>query len=63
MSVVVIRTINCDRREAPDCEGWIFESLETAEVLRQEARSLGWKVGLPGGSDVCPRCVARGAVS
>lgn len=58
MSVVVIRTINCDR-DAPDCQGWIFESIEAADVLRRQARKLGWLVSQPGGRDYCPSCAAR----
>lgn len=59
MSVTTIRTIFCDRRAAVDCRFWAFQSPNTAAILRHWAREVGWKVGLPGGEDVCPACLSH----
>jgi len=32
----------------------------TADRARIAARRVGWRIGLPGGMDVCPRCIAKG---
>lgn len=60
MSVVVLRSINCDQTVAPDC--WFFDSEgspESAATLRAELAKIGWAVNRPGGEDICPRCVAH----
>ncbi len=54
MSYTVIRTIHCDR-----CSTWTEhpdDPLATATQIRQAVRRQGWKVGLPGGEDICPEC-------
>lgn len=62
MSVVVLRTINCDRMVSPGCHFFDSEgSPETAATLRAALARVGWAVNRPGGEDICPPCVAHAA--
>jgi len=54
VSVVVIRSINCD-----GCATWIGEELGRASEVRALARRHGWRTDLPGGKDYCPACWDR----
>lgn len=63
MTVIALRTINCDGR---DCANWIYQSDQTADVLRAQARRVGWtraKVYRDGRptftGDFCPTCGSR----
>lgn len=33
---------------------------KNGRLARREAGSHGWRVGLPGGLDLCPSCAAKG---
>lgn len=58
MSVMVLRTINCDQRVAKGCLFWDTEgSPENASTLRAQLKRDGWAVNRPGGEDICPQCV------
>lgn len=58
MSVVTLRTINCDQMVAPDCLYWDSDGRpESAVALRARLKRLGWAVNRPGGQDICPPCV------
>lgn len=53
MTATPLVTIFCD---APDCGEWDEDGVgETAKEARAGARRVGWAVGLPGGTDLCPR--------
>jgi hypothetical protein len=55
MSITVIRTVHCDK-----CGKWTDSGLDvaTGAEVRRIAKRYGWKVGLPGGQDLCPDCIA-----
>lgn len=56
MSISTYTDVWCDV-----CGTW--EDRATAKSgreARRNARALGWKIGLPGGLDVCPSCVSKG---
>jgi hypothetical protein len=60
MSVVVLRTINCDQMVSPGCLFWDSEGRpESAVFLRTALAKAGWAVNRPGGEDICPSCVAH----
>ena len=52
MSIEV--TLICD-----EC-GNVIDGGKTAKRIRDEARTNGAKVGMPGGKDYCPSCVTAG---
>lgn len=41
--------------------GKVIDGGRTAKKIRDEARTYGARVGLPGGLDYCPSCVAAGS--
>lgn len=56
MSVSVYTDVWCDV-----CGNWEEQATsKSGREARGKAKTLGWKVSLPGGLDVCPRCVAEG---
>lgn len=59
-SVVITRVVyvTCDACGENDTADSADERA-TATEQRAELREAGWKVGLPGGRDLCPEC-ARG---
>jgi hypothetical protein len=60
VSVVTLRTINCDQMVSPDCLYWDTNGRpENAATLRAGLAKDGWSVNRPGGEDICPPCVAR----
>lgn len=43
------------------CLTWADQATShTSKEARANAKWLGWKVNLPGGRDLCPRCVREG---
>ncbi len=52
-----IRCDGCDRAEV--CQ----TGKAAAHEMRHWLRRRGWRCGLPGGRDLCPRCYSKGIVS
>jgi hypothetical protein len=53
MSITTIRSVHCDR-----CHTWVENGIGTAADVRAFVKRCGWKVGLPGGEDLCDECAA-----
>lgn len=53
MSITTICTVHCN-----GCGHWVESEngYGTAADARREAKRRGWKVGLPGGVDLCREC-------